>query len=132
MKVPTVTYVPTEHEEQVAVIRWWRGCCLQYDSLPEELFAIPNAAHRTFAASKHFKDEGLVKGVADLCLAVPSGDGRAPMLWIEMKRRSGGRQSPEQKAFAERVESRGHVYVLAKGADQAIAAIEAYLRRDDE
>lgn len=126
--------LPTEHDEQVAVIRWWRGCCLQFDCLPEELFSVPNGGlrSRTFATNQFFRDEGLVRGVADLCLAVPSADGTRSILWIEMKRRKGGVQSPEQKAFAERVESRGQAYVLAKGAEQAIDAINTYLRSADE
>ena len=116
---------PTEHEEQMLVVRWWRGCCREYDCEPEELFSIPNNGKRSFAVAQYFLDEGMVKGVADMFLAVPAR-GMSGM-WIEMKRRKNSRVQPEQYDFGRRVIERGYHFVIAKGADDAITQIKEYL-----
>lgn len=118
---------PTEHEEQMLVVRWWRGCCREFDCEPEELFSVPNGAMRAgrYATNHYFLDEGLVKGVADMFLAVPA-HGKSGM-WIEMKRRKNSRVQPEQYDFGRRVIERGYHFVIAKGADDAITQIKEYL-----
>jgi len=118
---------PLEHDEQVAVIRWFRQQADEFGVEPEMLFAIPNGGLRHPATAKKLVDEGVVAGVADLFLAVPTT--AAFGLWIEMKRKKGGTQKPEQKLFEQRMRSRGYEYVLCRGAAAAIEAIEQYLRR---
>ena len=45
---------------------------------------------------------------------------------MEMKRVE-GKRSAEQHSFGMLLQSQGYAWVMAKGADQAIAAIGAYL-----
>lgn len=118
---------PLEHDEQVEVIRWFRAMADRFNVEPEMLFAIPNGGLRHPATAKRLVDEGVVAGVADLFLAVPTT--AAFGLWIEMKRQRGGSQKPEQKLFEQRMRARGYEYVLCRGAAAAIEAIEQYLTR---
>lgn len=118
---------PLEHDEQVAVIQWFRAMSDRFGVEPEMLFAIPNGGLRHPATAKRLVDEGVVAGVADLFLAVPTT--AASGLWVEMKRQRGGSQKPEQKLFEQRMRARGYEYVLCRGAAAAIEAIEQYLTR---
>ena len=62
--------------------------------------------------AKRLKAEGVVRGVPDLF--VPAWN-----LWIEMKRVSGGRLSPDQKQMIEYLEGARHTVIVAKGATDA-------------
>jgi len=74
-----------EHQIQVACVRWFR---LQYSKLSLNLFAVPNGGRRDKVTAGKLKAEGVVAGVADLLLLVPSGCFHG--LAIEMKTRTGG------------------------------------------
>jgi hypothetical protein len=120
--------IPTEHDEQCVVIEWWdRGVARR--GLPiHALFAIPNAgAGASRGQAGKMKAEGARSGVPDLFLAAPRG--RWHGLFIEMKRRDGGRVSFPQQVV---MDSFGKDYrcVVAKGADEAMQAIRQYLSLD--
>ena len=86
---------PSEHEEQVEFIR-----LVEFAFPPEVaalLFAIPNGGARHIKTARELKAEGVRKGVPDLFLAYPHNGYSG--LFIEMKKRYGGRVSPEQKAY---------------------------------
>ena len=53
--------------------------------------------------------------------------GTCPGLFIEMKRRRGGRVSTEQQAVMENLTSAGYSCVVARGWEEAREAIERYL-----
>ena len=48
-------------------------------------------------------------------------------LWVEMKRKKGGRLSEEQKAWAEALQAQNYTWVCAHGAEEACDAIYRYL-----
>lgn len=117
--------VAEEHDEQVALCRWWtlfsgaRG-------IPESLlFAIPNGGRRDAVTGARLKAEGVRAGVPDLFLAVPRGAWAG--LFIEMKRRRGGQVSPDQKAMLACLAASGYRVSVCKGWDEARAALEAYM-----
>ena len=62
--------------------------------------------------AKRLKAEGVVRGIPDLF--IPQWN-----LWVEMKRVSGGRLSPEQKAMIIYLESIGNTVIVGKGAADA-------------
>jgi hypothetical protein len=110
------------HEEskiQQACVRWFR---LQYPGYI--LFAIPNGGRRRKIEASIMKGEGVLPGVADLFLALPSGKYNG--LFIEMKT-SGGRQSPSQKDFEERAIFSGYGYVICRSVNEFIDTINNYL-----
>ena len=98
---------PSEHSEQVGFINWFRA---KYSQVL--IFAIPNGEKRAISVAKRLKMEGVVRGVPDLF--VPAWN-----LWIEMKRVSGGRLSPDQKQMIEYLEGARHTVIVAKGATDA-------------
>lgn len=79
-----------------------------YPSQRRMLFHINNKAKNAIEGSK-FKAMGVVKGVADMELICPNGG----IVWIEMKVEK-GRQRKEQKEFQEKVEKRGHIYLIER------------------
>jgi len=98
---------PSEHEEQVGFINWFRA------KYPDVLiFAIPNGEKRAISVAKRLKAEGVVRGIPDLI--IPQWT-----LWVEMKRVSGGRLSPEQKSMIIYLESVGQTVIIGKGATDA-------------
>ncbi len=122
---------PKEYWEQQTVVEWARW---QETARPElkNLYAIPNGAKRSKGYGGKLVGLGLKAGVPDLCLAWPARkDGCCwHALYIEMKRERGGRVSPEQEDWMERLTAAGNLCVVAKGADEAIKAIRDYLGMD--
>ena len=91
------------------------------------LFHIPNGGFRHPATAARMKALGVKPGVPDLFLPVARGDYYG--LWIEMKRRKGGRVSEAQSEWLDALRRQGYKTIVCCGADAAIAAIEDYLGR---
>jgi hypothetical protein len=114
MPILTADRIPTEHEEQRELVRWFR------QSWPDvRIFAIPNGGARSKATAARLKAEGVSSGVPDLF--VP-----AWRLWVEMKRSKGGSLSPEQKDWIKYLESVGFCCIVGKGAEDAKRQISAF------
>ncbi len=86
------------------------------------IFAIPNGEKRAISVAKRLKAEGVVRGVPDLY--VP-----AWKLWIEMKRASGGRLSPDQKEMINYLESIGNTVIIGKGASDASKKVLEFMEK---
>jgi hypothetical protein len=130
---PAKAPIPTESQEQSALVAWFRREHLNL-GVPSEKLLIASPAgtmlggsddRMRFARHAKLKREGMVKGVPDLLLAVP----RSPWngFWIEMKRAKGGTVSPEQKEMHALLYAQGYAVAVAKGCDDARALIETYL-----
>jgi len=103
----SVLKVPTEHQEQVEFIQWFRRTYIGV-----RIFAIPNGESRSQSAGARLKAEGVSAGVPDLF--IPAWN-----TWIEMKRSKGGSVSEKQKDWLAYLESVGHKTFVCKGADSA-------------
>ena len=103
---------PTEHAEQVAFVKWFR---LQYPGVL--IFAIPNGGDRHAAVAAKLSAEGVTRGVPDLF--IPRW-----RLFVEMKRKKGGRVSPEQQDIMARLKECGYSCIVAHGCDDAIHQLE--------
>lgn len=86
-------------------------------------FAVPNGGRRGAREAASLKAEGVTPGVADLIVMV------SPVLALEMKARTGGRQSPAQREWEQVATAAGWVYHLAPGAEDAIAWLTEHARR---
>lgn len=123
--------LPTESQEQQAVIAWWASYARTKQLDPRLLFAIPNAAKRSYGLAARMRKEGLRSGVPDLMLTLPktghNGAGWSLFsgLFIEMKR-IGAKPSPEQLAYIDLLRRQGYNALICYGADEAIRAIKAY------
>ncbi len=122
--------VPLEHEEQANLIAW---AFAQRRAIPElgMLFAIPNQGA---ARLKNLQTEGVMRGVPDLMLAVPAMRfARDSVKWhglfIELKRRKGGKVSPDQYGWIAALSAQGYEAIVCYGAQEAREAILKYLGR---
>jgi len=115
---------PTESQEQTGLLRW---AALRAVSAPELalLHHIPNGGLRHMHTAIQLKRQGVKPGVPDLHLPVPRGTFHG--LYIEMKRRSGGVLSENQRWWIDRLTEQGYKVVVAYGASEAIREIESYL-----
>ena len=71
------------------------------------------------------KAEGVRSGVPDLFLAYPTPFAHG--LFIEMKKRKGGRVSDSQKPFISELNEQGYKAVVCHGAEAAINEIKRYI-----
>ena len=111
-----------EHEIQSACVTWFR---LQYPQYRLSLFAVPNGTYKaTHSQRRQYLDEGLLSGVSDLILLVPSRLWHA--LLIEMKTQT-GRVAGTQRAFGEAAERNGYKYAVCRSLDEFMQTINDYL-----
>ena len=117
--------LPSEHSEQVALIRWAK---MRSATLPELglFFAIPNGGERHLFVAAKLKAEGVQSGVPDLMLPVARGGFHG--LFIELKRMKGGRVTKQQTSWLNRLIRQGYSAVVCRGCHDAINQIEDYLR----
>lgn len=110
----------TESKLQSACIRWAR---LQWPQLRTLLFSIPNGVATSASQGRILKAEGMVAGVADTFLAVPTPDNAGTFIEFKQERevwRGGQRihtktyQRPEQKAFQQAVTEAGYAYEVVR------------------
>jgi len=116
----TTDRIPTEHEEQRELVRWFR------QTWPGvRIFAIPNGGHRSPATAGRLKAEGVSSGVPDLFIP-------AWGLWVEMKRSKGGSLSAEQKDWITYLESVRFCCIVGKGADDAKGKLQAFFNEQKD
>jgi hypothetical protein len=112
--------VHEESKTQQQCVKWFR---LQYPHLV--LFAIPNGGRRGKVEAAIMKGEGVLAGVADLFLMLPSFC--CPHgLFIEMKTPD-GRQSDSQREFERKATEKGYCYKICRSFDEFRNEIENYL-----
>lgn len=126
---PSQLPVPSESVEQQNLFRWAAvSAAVRWPKEMRMLYHVPNEGKRSRANGARLKAEGLRAGVPDINLDVARGEYHG--LRIEMKRRRGGRVSPEQTAWLEALREQGYAAVVAYGWEEAADAIEKYLRGD--
>jgi hypothetical protein len=112
-----------ERPHQVALIKWARAVKDAYPVL-KLLYAVPNGGDRNLYVARKLKAEGVMAGVADLCL--PAARRGYHGLYLEMKSEEGV-ATEEQKDFLRGVSEEGYCGVIAHGVDEARAALEWYI-----
>ena len=115
---------PTEAQEQEALFRWAAYSRVKYPELAL-IYHIANEGKRSGLTGYRLKLQGLQPGVPDICLPVPSG--RFTALYIELKRRNGGRVSEAQRGWISALNRVGCRAVVCRGWDEAREEIERYL-----
>lgn len=112
----------SEHNEQVALFNWFQIC---HTDIAHLLMAIPNGGWRNKITGYRLKQEGVRPGVPDLFLAVPKSPYAG--LWIEMKRKFGGRVTTYQQNMIHALRRAGYAAEVCQGWEAARDAIENYL-----
>ena len=118
---------PSEEVEQTCLFRWAWELENQVEEL-KLLHAIPNGGKRSKPEAARMKAAGVKPGVPDMCLPV-ARDG-CHGLYIELKRRDGGRVSRDQVQWMEALQRQGYCCALARGWDMAAEVICDYLGLD--
>jgi hypothetical protein len=115
--------LPTEAEEQRAVLAWAAALRGRFPELAL-LYASPQGE---LYRQQHWRPSvaGLSPGIPDLHLPVARRGFHG--LWIEMKRKKGGRLSDAQIWWGEQLRLQGHQVIVAAGAERAIAWLQRYL-----
>lgn len=123
MKLLKDGFSRSEREEQEILIRWAR-LAAQKDPRLARLFHVPNGGWRHPATAARMKRAGVMPGVPDLLMPVPSREyvGMA----IEMKSRD-GKVSPDQRDWLNYLESVGWCVVVCYSFKEAREEICKYL-----
>lgn len=116
--------VPLETEEQQALFQWVQYQLKQYPELAL-LYHIPNEGKRN---PRRAKAEGVKAGVPDLCLPVPRG--RNHGLYIEIKRRKGGRITSEQAEWMDHLRAQGYAVACCYGWEPAAKFLLDYMSQE--
>lgn len=115
---------PSEHQEQVALFEWAQLAQGRWPEL-SLLHAIPNGGQRSPRTAGMLKAEGVKPGVPDIFLPVARCGYHG--LYIELKRRKGGRVSVEQRKWLVALEREGYCCRVCHGWDEARTEIERYM-----
>ena len=110
-----------EEQDQFALVAWLVIKKIRHH-------ATPNGGLRDKKTAVRLKKGGVVPGVPDITIWPEVGSG-LPILWIELKRKSGGRTYDEQKEWIEYLNSIGQKHdikaVVCNGCMEAIDFIQA-------
>jgi hypothetical protein len=129
----------TEHQHQADVISW---AALQAQVHPEQygalrwLYATPNGAwlagnqRQRIGQWRKLVNEGVKKGVPDLCLPVARRGYHG--CYIEMKRSKREKPSAEQTEWIAGLTNEGYCARVCYGADEAIELLTWYMEANDE
>lgn len=123
-KLARTSAAPTEAQEQESLFRWAAYNRVKYPEL-ELMYHVPNGGGRNLIEAAHLKAQGVKPGVPDICLPVPNIKYTA--LYIELKRRKGGKVSEEQRGWITALNRVGCRAVVCHGWDEAREEIERYL-----
>ena len=92
------------------------------------LMSIPNGGKREPRVAAQMKREGVLAGAPDLFLAEPRECWHG--LFIEMKKKIGGKTSSEQTLVIKLLKDRGYQVIVAEGADKAYIELLRYAYGD--
>ncbi|UNQ40917.1 VRR-NUC domain-containing protein [Prescottella equi] len=120
--------LPTEDEEQRTVVQFLELVGLRFSHIPMSTYT---TSIKVKMRNHHL---GVRPGVPDLLVVIPSHrakDGKGRVLFLEMKRRKGGRLSSDQQDWIDALNALGVKSVSAHvcpGAERAIEVINQYLK----
>jgi hypothetical protein len=117
--------IPTEAQEQTTLFQW---AAMMSGKWPELrlLHAIPNGGSRNPIEARHLKEQGVKAGIPDIFLPCARGEWHG--LYIEMKRRKGGRVSDEQREMIRLLIEQGYKAVVCYGWEEAKNVIVEYMK----
>lgn len=118
-------FVPRESGEQEALMDWANRESGRWPELAL-LYHIPNGGSRNEIEAMRLRRQGVKSGVPDLCLPVARGGRHG--LYIELKRKQGGRISPNQSAWIMALNAQGYAATVCRGFEDARDTICKYLR----
>jgi len=117
---------PLEHDECVTFVQWMEVKKLMFTHIPNETYTT------SWNQKRKNKAEGVKKGFPDYVIVIPkdkSKRGKSHLLLVEMKRRKGGKATPEQLSWIAAMNDIENIQaVVCKGAEDAISFISNFLK----
>ena len=101
---------PSEDSEQEQFVSWFR---IEYPNLI--IFSVPNGGSRNKLEGAKLKKTGLLAGIPDLIVLFPN----KTIVFIEMKKRVGGKLTPSQKKIFPLLRLFGFEILICEGAEMA-------------
>ena len=120
--------IPTEAQEQATLFEWAARAQGRYPELAL-MHHIANGGSRHPVEARHLKEQGVKAGIPDLFL--PCARGGFHGLYIEMKRRKGGRVSIEQKKTIIALREQGYRVEVCEGWEKAREVIKEYMEGEN-
>lgn len=120
-------YIPYEHDEQVMLFEWVEMTAAKYPHLAF-CYSNTNGGKRHPSTARKLKESGAKAGIPDIFFPYPVDNYHG--LWIELKRKKGGRVSPEQRFWINYLKEQNYSVHVCKGHEQAIDTICDYLGID--
>lgn len=118
--------IPLEKTEQINFIDYCKANNIIAVST-QNGFKMPKTAFNWAAYSNSLKRLGLATGFPDVIILARNKSNTHEVLFIEMKRIKGGRVSPEQKEWINKLDSLNYCVGIAYGCDSAIKILNNYL-----
>ena len=121
----------SEHSEQAMVIEWAQRHEGKYPELRwlhsslNGIF-IPGPRQIVYRIISHMKQEGMKKGVSDLCLPVARHGYHG--LYLELKRDESSKIQPEQLKFLDFLAAQGYYGQICIGYKDTTETLEWYLK----
>lgn len=108
----------SEDQEQTLLATWLAKQGIKF-------YAIPNGGSRAMFEALKFKRTGVKAGVPDICIPIMSGGHGA--LYIELKRKKGGRVSEAQQEWLAYLSEAGYYCSVCHGFEAARDVVLYYL-----
>ena len=118
---------PSEYFQQVHIFQFAEIMQVQYPEL-RLLNGSLNGVRLTIGQAVKAKKAGMKAGFPDLFLPVARGGYHG--LFIELKKKSGGSITKEQKVWIEDLSKQGYFAIVCKGVDMAKTILIQYLREE--
>ena len=114
----TLKSIPSERDEQIAFVKWIK-------LKGYRVVASANGGSRNLIEAVNLKRMGVSKGFPDIF--VPLVSGNLSGFFVEMKRRSGGKATNEQKEWIDYLNENGYFAVVSYGCEEAINYFNYYI-----
>ena len=119
--------IPTEAQEQTTLFQWAAMMAGKWPEL-RLCHAIPNGGSRNPIEARHLKDQGVKAGIPDIFLPCPKDVFHG--LYIEMKRKKGGRVSEAQRDMIMSLKAMGYRVEVCEGWEEAKTVIVEYMSHE--
>jgi len=117
-------YAPTESQQCIAFVKWWRMACNGYGLVENDLVHVVNEGKRDPKTCARYKAEGMVPGYPDYILDVPRRGYHG--LRCEAKR-PGEKPTKAQRVELDRLSQRGYYCFDWDDVAYAISQFKWYL-----
>ncbi len=114
-----------ERSESAEACELVRLFTAHYPAMGDLLIHIPNGVSGGAVKGRIKAREGVRAGVPDYFLAIPVQGTTG--LWIELKKKTGGRLSKQQQKYVELLRTQGYKVEVCQGAEAAMRVINEYL-----